>query len=131
MYREPGEIMIQSSHAGINREKIQQAVELLLDGLGVNRGDKHFLDTPERAAKAWVDELCKGLGEKDFSLTTFAVDEDYEPSMVVLQHIPVKSMCAHHLLPFIGEATVAYIPDQLLCGLSKLSRVVSFLILLP
>ncbi|MGA1600039.1 MAG: GTP cyclohydrolase I, partial [bacterium] len=84
------------------------------------------LDTPERAAKAWVDELCKGLGEKDFSLTTFAVDEDYEPSMVVLQHIPVKSMCAHHLLPFIGEATVAYIPDQLLCGLSKLSRVVDY-----
>ena len=46
--------------------------------------------------------------------------------MVVLQHIPVKSVCAHHLLPFVGQATVAYIPDQYICGLSKLARVVDY-----
>ena len=46
--------------------------------------------------------------------------------MVVLQHIPVKSVCSHHLLPFVGEAAVAYIPDERLCGISKLSRIVDY-----
>ena len=66
------------------------------------------------------------MGEKKFRLSTFPAGENYEPSMVVLQHIPVKSVCAHHLLPFIGEATVAYIPDKVLCGISKLSRIVDY-----
>ena len=76
--------------------------------------------------KAWANELCSGLGERSFNLTTFSVNEGFEPSMIVLQHIPVKSICAHHLLPFVGEATVAYIPNKLICGLSKLSRVVDY-----
>ena len=87
---------------------------------------EHYRDTPERTANAWLDELCSGLGEKKFSLTTFPVGANYESSMVVLQHIPVRSVCAHHLLPFYGEATVAYIPDERLCGLSKLSRIVDY-----
>jgi GTP cyclohydrolase I len=45
--------------------------------------------------------------------------------MVALNRIPVKSICAHHLLPFNGEATVAYLPKASICGLSKLSRVVN------
>ena len=49
-----------------------------------------------------------------------------EHIFLVLQHIPVKSVCAHHLLPFIGEATVAYTPDKMLCGISKLSRIVDY-----
>ena len=44
----------------------------------------------------------------------------------MLQNIPVNSLCAHHLLPFTGEATVAYIPSKKLCGLSKLSRTVNY-----
>ncbi|MCH2267266.1 MAG: GTP cyclohydrolase I [SAR324 cluster bacterium] len=110
----------------MDKVKVRQAVQLLLEGLGVDLENEHFRHTPERAAKAWVDELCSGLGEKKFSLTTFQVGEKYEPSMVVLQHIPVRSVCAHHLLPFYGQATVAYIPDQRLCGLSKLSRIVDY-----
>lgn len=109
-----------------NQEKVKKGIQLILEGLGIDLHNKHFQDTPERAMRAWIYELCAGLGEKNFELTTFAIEEDYEPSMVVLQHIPVKSVCAHHLLPFVGEATVAYIPDQLLCGLSKLARVVDY-----
>jgi len=99
---------------------------MLLDGLGIDDKKEHFQKTPERVTSAWVDELCSGLGEKKFKLTTFPVAENYERSMVVLQHIPVRSICAHHLLPFYGEATVAYIPDERLCGLSKLSRIVDY-----
>ena len=99
---------------------------MLLEGLGIDINDDHFKNTPLRVARAWSEELCSGLGEKQFKLTTFPVAKNYEPSMVVLQHIPVRSVCAHHLMPFYGEATVAYIPDQRLCGLSKLSRIVDY-----
>ena len=110
----------------MDKVKVRQGVQLLLEGLGVNLDSEHYRDTPERTANAWIDELCSGLGEKKFSLTTFPVGANYESSMVVLQHIPVRSVCAHHLLPFYGEATVAYIPDERLCGLSKLSRIVDY-----
>ena len=110
----------------MDKVKVRQGIQLLLEGLGVDLESDHFRDTPERTANAWIDELCSGLGEKNFSMTTFPVGANYESSMVVLQHIPVRSVCAHHLLPFYGEATVAYIPDKRLCGLSKLSRIVDY-----
>ena len=110
----------------MDKGKVLKGIQMLLEGLGVDMENKHFEKTPERAAKSWVEEICSGLGEKKFRLTTFPADENYESSMVVLQHIPVRSVCAHHLLPFYGEATVAYIPDERLCGLSKLSRIVDY-----
>ena len=110
----------------MDRDKVLKGVKMLLEGLGVDMENKHFQKTPERAAKSWMEEICSGLGDKKFRLTTFPISDNYEPSMVVLQHIPVKSVCAHHLLPFIGEATVAYIPKEMLCGLSKLSRIVNY-----
>ena len=106
--------------------KLRKGVQLILEGLGVDLENEHYSKTPERTAKAWINELCSGLGGKKFNLTTFPVAKNYESSMVVLQHIPVRSICAHHLLPFYGEATVAYIPDKRLCGLSKLSRIVDY-----
>ena len=110
----------------MDSKKIHQSVCMLLEGLGIDINQEHFKKTPERVTKAWGKELCSGLGEKKFKLTTFPVAKNYEPSMVVLQHIPVRSICAHHLMPFFGEATVAYIPDERLCGLSKLSRIVDY-----
>ena len=110
----------------LDKGKVLQGIQMLLEGLGVDMDDNHFKKTPERAAKSWVEEICSGLGEKKFRLTTFPIGENFEPSMIVLQHIPVKSVCAHHLLPFIGEATVAYIPNEMLCGISKLSRIVDY-----
>ena len=110
----------------MDKDKLLQSVQMLLEALGVDLENHHFRKTPERVANAWIEELCSGLGEKKFSITTFPVSVHYEPSMVVLQHIPVRSICSHHLLPFVGEATVAYIPDERLCGVSKLSRIVDY-----
>ena len=110
----------------MDKDKLRQSVQMLLEALGVDLENHHFRKTPERVASAWIEELCSGLGEKKFSITTFPTSVDYEPSMVVLQHIPVRSVCSHHLLPFVGEATVAYIPDERLCGVSKLSRIVDY-----
>jgi len=84
----------------LDRDKIQKSIHMLLEGLGIDVEKEHFRNTPYRVAKAWTDELCSGLGEKKFKLTTFPVAKNYEPSMVVLQHIPVRSVCAHHLMPF-------------------------------
>ncbi len=115
-----------SKKVRLDREKVRKGICMLLEGLGIDIEEEHFQKTPERVTNAWIDELCSGLGEKKFKLTTFPVSKNYERSMIVLQHIPVRSVCAHHLLPFYGEATVAYIPDERLCGLSKLSRIVDY-----
>ena len=105
-------------------EQLERAFELLIEGLGLDSSDSHLQDTPRRAAEAWAKELCAGLNGPQFRLTTFPVESEADSSMVALQQIPVKSICAHHLLPILGWATVAYVPNGQLCGLSKLSRVV-------
>ncbi|MDH4224719.1 MAG: GTP cyclohydrolase I, partial [Deltaproteobacteria bacterium] len=109
----------------MDKKKIEQGFQLVLEGMGVDLKDPHLKDSPKRIAKAWHDELCAGLNEPNFKMQVFPLMAGYQPSMIVLQNIPVKSICAHHLLPFVGQATVAYIPDKHLCGLSKLSRVVA------
>lgn len=103
-----------------DQKKLVRAFELLLEGLGIDAHAPHFRGTPERAAKAWARELCSGLAFAAPGITTFPSSVD---QMITLHEIPVRSMCAHHLLPFTGEATIAYIPGNgEIIGLSKLSR---------
>ena len=98
---------------------------LILKGLGMDLHDPHVKDTPERAAHAWYHELCLGLTGKKPDITTFP-SEDNVNGMIILRDIPVKSLCSHNLLPFIGHAVVGYIPgEEHILGLSKLSRIVN------
>jgi GTP cyclohydrolase I len=106
-------------------QKIEAGFRLVLEGLGVNLADAHLKDTPRRTAESWAEELCAGLKEDAPDFDVFPVEEGYPTGMIALDRIPVKSICAHHLLPFVGEATIAYVPGTTLCGLSKLSRVVN------
>ena len=106
-------------------EKLEAGFRQVLEGLGVDLSHPQLRDTPRRTAEAWFEEICAGLREPDFSLEVIPVEEGYQMGMVALNRIPVKSICAHHLLPFNGEATVAYLPKGSICGLSKLSRVVN------
>lgn len=100
------------------------AVKLLLDALGIDEGE-HTAKTPERVAKSFKEQLW-GYAETpdDYLQTTFPAPSD--PGLVVQAGIDVQSTCAHHLLPFLGHATVAYRPMQgdRIVGLSKLTRVV-------
>lgn len=101
----------------------RRAVDDLLTALAVPRDD-HTADTPNRVAKSLL-ELLSGYGE-DPSLhldTTFPGPED--AGVVVLSGLRFTSLCAHHLLPFTGTGTVAYLPKprQPIVGLSKLARV--------
>jgi GTP cyclohydrolase I len=100
------------------------AVKQLLDALGVDEGE-HTADTPARVARAWADMLW-GYQEtpEDHLDTTFPAPDD--PGLIVQAGIDVQSICAHHLRPFGGHATVAYRPGvgQRIVGLSKLTRLV-------
>lgn len=79
-------------------------------------------DTPKRVARMY-EELFTGLTEDPGAHLEVSFTESYD-EMVVLRDIPFYSMCEHHLLPFMGQAHVAYIPDGKVAGLSKLARVV-------
>lgn len=100
------------------------AVKDLLGAFGVPTDD-HTLDTPARSAKAWA-AILSGYQEDpaEHLDTTFSAPDD--PGQVVVAGIQLQSMCAHHLLPFSGTATVAYRPSpgDRVVGLSKLARVV-------
>ena len=63
------------------------------------------------------------LTPREFDLTTFPNDEDYD-ELVLARNIPVQSLCEHHMLPFTGVAHVGYLPGERILGLSKLARVV-------
>ncbi len=106
-------------------EKIEAGFRQVMEGLGLDLNEPHFRDSPRRSAEAWRDELCAGLREPAPSLEIYPFEEGTEPGMIAVRHIPVKSLCAHHLLPFMGQATVAYLPGAGFCALSHLSKVVN------
>jgi GTP cyclohydrolase I len=108
----------------LDREKIEQGVRLILEGIGEDPDREGLLDTPARVARAW-EEVGAGIGADPAALfeVSFAADHD---EVVLVRDIPFYSMCEHHLLPFFGVAHVAYLPgpDGRVCGISKLARCV-------
>ena len=77
----------------MNKDKVEEGIKMMLEGLGVDLNGSHFKDTPKRATRAWTNELCSGLGEQSFELTTFDIEPDYEPSMVVLHRGHQTASC--------------------------------------
>lgn len=78
-------------------------------------------DTPRRLARAYAEMLTV----ESFDFTSFPNTEEYD-ELVLVEDIPVRSVCEHHMLPFVGVAHVGYLPAQRVLGLSKLARVVEF-----
>ena len=97
----------------------QRAVADLLTALGRDPQSAHLADTPRRVANAYAEMLTP----REFELTTFPNDENYD-EFVVARQIPFTSLCEHHMLPFTGVAAVGYLPGGRILGLSKLARVV-------
>jgi GTP cyclohydrolase I len=98
----------------------ENAVRVLLEHAGQPTEEEGLLATPRRHAKF----LQEFLHPEPFAMTTFAADGMSE--MVVQSGIHFYALCEHHLVPFFGEAVVAYIPDERIVGLSKLARTVQF-----
>jgi GTP cyclohydrolase I len=103
----------------VDLDAAERAARDLLEALGADLEDEGLRDTPRRVAAAYAELLTP----EPFDMTTFANDEGYD-ELVVVRDIPFHSLCMHHLLPFHGTATVAYIPGERILGLSKLARVV-------
>ena len=108
----------------VNEEKIKQGVRMILEGIGEDVGREGLIDTPDRIARMY-SKLFSSVGCTDDSIEAkvFAVQNS---SIVAERDITFYSMCEHHMLPFFGRASVAYIPDGEVIGLSKLARVVEF-----
>lgn len=112
-------LIAEASDVNIDHRAARDAVRALLSALGQDVDAPELLETPRRVVAAFEELLVPA----PFCLTTFANDEGYD-ELVIVRDIPVRSLCAHHLLPFIGVAHVAYLPDQRILGLSKLARAV-------
>jgi GTP cyclohydrolase I len=97
----------------------EHAARAFLQALGQDPTSAHLCDTPRRLAEAYGELLTP----EPFRLTTFPNDEGYD-ELVLARSIPVRSLCQHHLLPFVGVAHVGYLPGSRIVGLSKLARVV-------
>ena len=89
------------------------------------KADRQTIDTPMRVSKAWLKDLIVGSVTDEPNITTFPNDEEYD-GLVIQSGIPITSMCAHHNLAFTGYATVAYVPGEMVIGLSKLNRIVEW-----
>lgn len=105
-----------------------KAYENFLDALQFDwRADPNSTNTPFRVAKSFVNDLICGCYDTPPSTTAFPNDGEYS-GMVFQGGIPVRSVCSHHHLPFVGVAHVAYVPHKsgMVIGLSKLNRIVEF-----
>jgi len=108
----------------IDQPRIEAAVREILAAIGEDPARDGLLNTPSRVARMYA-EVCAGIHE-DPAEHLKVVFEAGHDEMVMVRDIPLYSLCEHHLVPFIGKAHVAYIPneDGKITGLSKLARVV-------
>jgi len=107
----------------VDLEKVEQATRLLLEGIGEDPAREGLKETPRRVARMW-QELVAGMDRDAADFAKAIPVEEYD-EIVLLRDIPFVSVCEHHLVPFIGRAHVAYLPQKgRVTGLSKLARMV-------
>jgi GTP cyclohydrolase I len=108
---------------GIDREKIERAIEQILEAVGEDASRDGLERTPDRVARMF-DELLAGYREDPIALVNDALFEVTYDEVVIVRDIEFYSMCEHHILPILGRAHVAYIPRGRVVGLSKIPRIV-------
>jgi GTP cyclohydrolase I len=105
----------------IDHGAVEAAAAAFLASLGMDLAEESLRETPRRMAHAYSEMLAV----PDFDMTTFPNDEGYD-ELVLVENIPVHSLCEHHMLPFVGVAHVGYLPGERILGLSKFARLVDF-----
>lgn len=106
----------------VDHKKIEEAIKLLLEGIGEDVTREGLVDTPDRIARMY-EEIYRGMEEDPAQhlSKTFKVQNN---EIVLEKDITFYSTCEHHLMPFYGRAHIAYLPDGRVVGLSKLARTV-------
>src|SRR3954464_9163416 len=110
------------THGSVDLPRIEQAVREILFAIGEDPDREGLQRTPNRVARAY-GELIAGMSEDPRIHLRTVFNERYD-EVVLLRDIEFHSLCEHHLLPFVGKAHVAYLPDGKVVGLSKLARLV-------
>lgn len=113
------------ARGAVDLERIRAAVREILLAVGEDPDREGLLETPDRVARMY-EELFSGLRKDPRELLQKKFTQKYD-EMVLEKHIRFESVCEHHLLPFLGEAHIAYLPNGQIVGLSKLARVVEVL----
>jgi len=109
--------------ADTNNEAFENAVKIMMESVGEDPNREGLLKTPQRVRKAY-DFMYGGYKEDPNEILNSALFTSSNDEMVLIKDIELYSTCEHHLLPIIGRAHVAYIPDGKVVGLSKIPRVV-------
>ncbi len=106
----------------VDKNKVKEAVKLLLEGIGEDPNREGLIDTPDRVARMY-EEILSGMDEEPSThlSKTFTVENS---EIVIEKDIPLYSLCEHHMLPFYGKVHIAYIPTDRVVGISKLARTV-------
>ncbi|WP_281288054.1 GTP cyclohydrolase I [Humibacillus xanthopallidus] len=99
-------------------ERAATGARILLEALGIDVHSEAMMRTPERMAAS----LLEMTSPRPFHLTTFPNDGNYD-ELILAKSIPLRSLCEHHMLPFVGTAHIGYLPGERILGLSKLARV--------
>jgi GTP cyclohydrolase I len=94
------------------------AAATFLRALGISLDSESLAGTPGRMTRGYAELLTS----RSFDLTTFPNDEGYD-ELVISRNLPLRSVCEHHMLPFVGIAHIGYLPGERIIGLSKLARV--------
>jgi len=123
MERSKTQISALTEANGISRQEALAAIKTLLQWIGENPSRKGLHKTPERVLNSFA-EFFQGytIDPRELLENAFENTEGYDEA-VILRDIDITSYCEHHMVPFIGKAHIAYVPDTRIVGISKLARV--------
>lgn len=107
-------------------ERIEKSITDIMNIMGLDLNDDSLHETPRRVAKMFINETMWGLDFDAFPKCTTIQNKFTYDSVITLDDINVQSKCEHHLMPVIGRASIAYIPNKKVLGLSKFPRIVEY-----
>ena len=108
-----------------DRARMEQAVAQFLDAMGLDRRDPNLKATPKRVAEAWLEQFIDGYQRTPARelKERFPAGKAGRRQLVVVTRLRFHSMCPHHLLPYTGWASVAYLPGREVVGFGRLSAI--------